>query len=64
MQECHVIGIELFVSGSNTTKVLDAREEALDQIEILVQIIKYRMSTAPSAGVFSSLLVDNFLKLM
>ena len=38
MQECHVIGIELFVSGSNTTKVLDAREEALDQIAILVQV--------------------------
>ena len=39
MQECHVAGIELFVAGSNAPEMLDACEEALDQIAVLVQIL-------------------------
>ena len=38
MQEGHIVGIEFFVSRGNTPKVLDAREEAFDQVAIFVQM--------------------------
>ncbi len=38
MQECHVTRIEFFVAGSNAPEMLDACEESLDQIAILVQM--------------------------